>query len=71
MTALNEQISVTITLHRDKADSFPYDHLWETLKRIWPHVCPWYRANGYINMHNVEIEWKSSGLQEEHEPGDN
>ena len=64
MTHLIERITVTVTLHRDKADRFPYDHLWETLRRIWPQVCPWMNKRGYINMHNIEIEWKSDGLEE-------
>ena len=71
MTNLIETVTVTVTLYRDKADNFPYDTLWATLKKIWPHVCPWRNANGYVNMYNIEIEWKSSGLTEEVEYNDN
>jgi hypothetical protein len=71
MTNLVETVTVRIALHRDKADSFPYDSLWGTLRKIWPHVCPWRQAAGYINMHNIEIEWTSSGLTEEHDANDN
>lgn len=73
MSNLVETITVKVTLHRDKADHFPYDHLWDTLRRMWLHVCPWNHASGYVNLHNIEISWKSSGLHEvpETTAGDN
>lgn len=71
MSNLVETVTVKITLHRDRAQSFPYDTLWGTLRKIWPHVCPWQNANGYINMHDIEIEWSSSGLTEVQGSGDN
>ena len=64
MTHLIETVTIKITLHRDRADKFPYDNLWATLKRIWQHIVPTRNMRGHINMHGIEIEWSSSGLEE-------
>lgn len=64
MTHLIETVTVKITLHRDSADNFPYDNTWEVLKRVWPSVCPWSKRRGHLRMHNIEIEWNGTGLEE-------
>lgn len=75
MTNLTERVTVTITLNHDEVSSAVYHgntDLKEIVKRIWPHICPWASvSDGTLKMTGIEIAWKSTGLQEEVEAGDN
>jgi hypothetical protein len=75
LTKLVEHIKVQITLNHDEVNSAVYYgnlDLWAVLERIWPKVCPTKALlDGHIRVPGVSIEWKLSGLEEEHEAGDN
>ena len=73
MTNLVERVTLTVTLHHDQVDSAVYGgglDLKQVVRRIWPHICPWASVtDGRLHMRGVEIEWKSTGLEEVPEIG--
>ena len=77
MTNLIERVTVTVTLNHDKINSAVYSgdvDLWEDLEKLWPIVpsAIWFRdGNVTVRDGALKIEWKSSGLYEEVESGDN
>ena len=61
MTNLVERI--TITLHRDEQEDFPFDNL-----------LPWLRHlpfKGRIREGGITVEWERTGAMEEHSATDN
>lgn len=70
---LIERVTVTVTLNHDEVDSAVYHgatDLKEIVKRIWPHICPWVSvSDGSLKMAGIEIQWRSTGLEEVPEIG--
>jgi hypothetical protein len=74
MTIVVRKTLVEVVEHIDGSPTFPYDPPHRELEVIWPALLVLLKQgvkDGRLRAGNVDVSFRSPGIEEEHESGDN